>query len=672
MCGIAGYQGQFDPASLDAMSSVIAHRGPDDSGKLTITGDMEPVGMAHRRLSIIDLTPDGKQPMTVNCPCCGCAGDTDDSRRMWIVYNGEIYNYPSLRKELASKGHRFTSRSDTEVLLHLYAEEGTDMLRRLNGIFAFALYDGRKYAEDSRIQPGDIFIARDGLGVKPLYYAETQDGLLFSSELKSLVAAKTVPPDLDLEAIHQYLAYLYAPAPRTPLKYVKKLEPGTAMIINRGRVNERWSFYDLPYGRLYTKANETEICHELNVHLKRAVERQLLSDVPVGAFLSGGLDSSAIVAMMRQLHPENPVTAYCIGFQESEKIEGSPADLPYAKKVARHLGIDLRPIVITHDIINNLEKMIYHLDEPQADPSPINVMLIAQQARQDGYKVLLSGTGGDDIFSGYRRHWALKMERMWSWLPGFLRTGVSNRLQKTDGLFPVEGWLFRQPWFRRVRKAAGGAGLSGENRLIEYFFWSSDQIRRSLYTDDMAAQLADADTAAPFRKSLSRIPNEKSSLNRMLYLEAKHFLADHNLNYTDKASMAMGVETRVPLLDTDLVSYATLIPPRFKQSLRNGKAIFKKAMAPYLPHDIIYRKKTGFGAPMKRWLHDELNDLKAEVLSDSALRKNGLFDPASVRHLMDFDRQGFVDATYTIFAIICIQLWIKIFVERTGFRNVGG
>ncbi len=672
MCGIAGYQGQFDPASLDAMSSVIAHRGPDDSGKLTITGDMEPVGMAHRRLSIIDLTPDGKQPMTVNCPCCGCAGVTDDSRRMWIVYNGEIYNYPSLRKELTSKGHRFTSRSDTGVLLHLYAEEGTDMLRQLNGIFAFALYDGRKNEKDPRIQPGDIFIARDGFGVKPLYYAETQDGLLFSSELKSLVAAKTVPLDLDLEAIHQYLAYLYAPAPRTPLKYVKKLEPGTAMIINRGRVNERWSFYDLPYGRFYTKANEAEICHELDVHLKRAVERQLLSDVPVGAFLSGGLDSSAIVAMMRQLHPENPVTAYCIGFQENEKIEGSPADLPYAKKVARHLGIDLRPIVITHDIINSLEKMIYHLDEPQADPSPINVMFIAQQARQDGYKVLLSGTGGDDIFSGYRRHWALKMEQMWSWLPGFLRTGVSNRLQKTDGLLPMEGWLFRQPWFRRFRKAAGGAGLSGENRLIEYFFWSSDQIRRSLYTGDMAAQLADADTAAPFRKSLSRIPNENSPLNRMLYLEAKHFLADHNLNYTDKASMAMGVETRVPLLDTDLVNYATLIPPRFKQNLRNGKAIFKKAMAPYLPHDIIYRKKTGFGAPMKRWLHDELSDLKAEVLSDSALRKNGLFDPASVGHLMNLDRQGLVDATYTIFALICIQLWIKIFAERKGFRNVGG
>jgi asparagine synthase (glutamine-hydrolysing) len=672
MCGIAGYQGQFDPASLDAMSAVIAHRGPDDSGELIITGGMEPVGMAHRRLSIIDLTPDGKQPMTVNCSHCGCSGDTDNRRRLWIVYNGEIYNYPSLRKELASKGHRFTSRSDTEVLLHLYAEEGTDMLRRLNGIFAFALYDGRGNTGDSRMQPGNIFIARDGLGVKPLYYAETRDGLLFSSELKSLVAAQAVPLDLDLEAINQYLAYLYAPAPRTPLKFVKKLEPGMAMIISRGRIKDRWSFYDLPYGRLNTEANEAKICHELNYHLKKAVERQLLSDVPVGAFLSGGLDSSAIVAMMRQLYPENPVTAYCIGFREGETIEGSPADLPYAKKVASHLGVDLRPIVITHDIINSLEKMIYHLDEPQADPSPINVMLIAQQARQDGYKVLLSGTGGDDIFSGYRRHWALKMERMWSWLPGFLRTSVSNRLQKTDGLFPVEGWLFRQPWFRRIRKAGSGVGLSGENRLIEYFFWSSEQIRRSLYTDDMAAELADADTAAPFRKSLSRIPNEKSSLNRMLYLEAKHFLADHNLNYTDKASMAMGVETRVPLLDIDLVNYATLIPPGFKQNLRCGKAIFKKAMAPYLPHDIIYRKKTGFGAPMKRWLHYELSELKAEVLSDSALRKNGLFDPQSVRHLMDLDSQGFVDATYTIFALICIQLWIKIFVEGKGFRNVGG
>lgn len=671
MCGIAGYQGHFDPTTLDAMSSVIAHRGPDDSGTIIITGDMESVGMAHRRLSIIDLTPDGRQPMTVNCPCCGCTGNTHDRKRLWIVYNGEIYNFPELRKELESKGHRFTSRSDTEVLLHLYAQEGTDMLQRLNGIFAFALYDGRENGGDPQMQPGNLFIARDGFGVKPLYYSETQKGLLFSSELKSLVAANAVPLDLDLEAIHQYIAYLYAPAPRTPLKNVRKLEPGMAMIIRRGMIHKRWYFYDLPYGRSSTEENEVEICHSLKNHLKKAVERQLLSDVPVGAFLSGGLDSSAIVAMMRQLYPEKPVTAYCIGFREGETIEGSPADLPYAKRVADHLGVELRPIVIAPDIIQNLEKIIYHLDEPQADPSPINVMLIAQQARKDGYKVLLSGTGGDDIFSGYRRHWALKMEHMWSWLPGFLRTGVSNRLQKTEDLSPFEGWLFRQPWFRRIRKAGSGAGLSGDDRLIEYFFWSSEQIRRSLYTDDMAAELEDADTASPFKKSLSRIPNEKNPLNRMLYLEAKHFLADHNLNYTDKASMAMGVETRVPLLDIDLVNYATMIPPGFKQNRKDGKAIFKKAMVPYLPQDIIYRKKTGFGAPMKRWLHYELGELKAEVLSDSALRKNGLFNPTSVRHLLDLDKKGYVDATYTIFALMCIQLWIKIFVEGKGFGNVG-
>ncbi len=666
MCGIAGFQGRFDPSILDVMSAVMAHRGPDDAGTLMLDAGSDPVGLVHRRLSIIDLSPDGRQPMTTNCSQCGCVANMPGDQRLWIVYNGEIYNYPELKKSLEKKGHRFHSRSDTEVLLHLYAEEGLSMVERLNGIFAFALYDGRENTGDSRVPKGSLFVARDGFGVKPLYYAQTRNGFVFASELKSLVSANVVPMDLDLEAIHQYLAYLYAPAPKTPLRSVNKLEPGTAMVVHQGKVRSSWCFYDLPYGRVRIKSGEIDLSRRLDHHLEKAVERQLLSDVPVGAFLSGGLDSSAVVAMMRRLYPEKPVTAYCIGFEGDETIEGSPADLPYAQRVAKHLGVDLRPIVVTHDIIHQLEKMIYYLDEPQADPSPINVMLIAQQARQDGYKVLLSGTGGDDIFSGYRRHHALNFERLWSWLPDNLRIGASSWLQKTSGLSPPEKWLFCQRWFRRIRKAASSARLSGDDRLISYFYWSNDQIRRALYSEEMARALDGVDTAAPLRKSLARIPDERAPLNRMLYLEAKHFLADHNLNYTDKASMAMGVETRVPLLDVDLVNFAASIAPKAKLNFRNGKAIFKKAMEPYLPRDVIYRRKTGFGAPMKRWLHAELRELKADVLSDASLKKNGLFDPAAVRHLMELDRLGVVDATYTLFALICIQLWIKIFIHERG------
>ena len=671
MCGIAGYQGAFDVDVLDAMSRVIRHRGPDDSGALVLDRGPEQVGLAHRRLSIIDLTPDGRQPMTVNCTRCGCSEDSRTTRKLWIVYNGELYNYPELRRELESRGHRFSSRSDTEVLLHLYAEEGTDMLGRLNGIFAFVIYDGREQAGDARVPTGSLFAARDGLGVKPFYYSETKDGFLFSSELKSMIAAGAVALDLDLEAIHHYLAYLYAPAPRTPLKQVKKLAPGMAMVIQGGRIKKSWCFYDLPYGQGRIKADKGDICRRLDAHLLQAVERQMLSDVPVGAFLSGGLDSSAVVAMMQRLRPEKPVTAYCIDFEGGETIEGSPADLPYARQAADHLGVELRPIVVSHDIVQHLEDILYYLDEPQADPSPIHVMLIARQARQDGYKVLLSGTGGDDIFSGYRRHKALYLERFWAWAPAGLRDGLARRLQQAGGLSAPEQWLFRQPWFRRIRKAGANAGLSGDERILTYFHWSGEQIRRTLYSPDMQAALEATDTAAPLRQSLDRIATETDPLNRMLYLEAKYFLADHNLNYTDKASMAMGVETRVPLLDVDLVRFATRIPPNLKHNFKNEKAIFKRAMEPHLPRHIIYRRKTGFGAPMKRWLHEELRDLKREVLSPAALSANGLFDPIAVQRLIELDRRGAVDATYTIFALICIQLWINIFIDAKGRLHAG-
>ncbi len=667
MCGIAGYQGRFEGALLETMSQMIRHRGPDDSGSLILDrGPGEPVGLAHRRLSIIDLSPDGRQPMSVNCPCCGCRAEQEAADRLWIVYNGELYNYPELRRELESRGHHFTSQSDTEVLVHLYAEQGPEMLSRLNGIFAFVIYDGRSHNRNERVPKGGLFAARDGLGVKPFYYAETNRGFLFSSELKSLVASGAVSLDLDLEALHHYLAYLYAPAPRTPLKKIKKLGPGMAMVIQDGRIKCNWCFYDLPYGQGVLKSDKEEICQRLDAHLERAVKRQMLSDVPVGAFLSGGLDSSAVVSMMRKVQPDRPITAYCIDFEGGETIEGSPADLPYARQAADHLGIELRPIVVSHNIVEHLEDMIYYLDEPVADPSPIHVMLIARQARQDGYKVLLSGTGGDDIFSGYRRHKALYMERFWGWAPKGVRTGIAKRLQRTEGLSDAEQWLFSQPWFRRIRKAGAYAGLSGDDRLMTYFYWSGEKIRRSLYSPDMGGALREIDTAAPLRQSLARIPSETDPLNRMLYLEAKHFLADHNLNYTDKASMAMGVETRVPLLDVDLIKLATQIPPALKHNFRNEKAIFKKTMEPHLPRSIIYRRKTGFGAPMKRWLHEELRDVKMEMLSPHALSATGLFDPVAVQRVMDLDRRGMVDATYTIFSLICIQLWIKIFLDAKG------
>jgi asparagine synthase (glutamine-hydrolysing) len=656
MCGIAGFSGHFSPSLLTAMGETIAYRGPDDRGEIMLAGGAWHVGLAHRRLSIIDLSSDGHQPMTVRCGMCGGAGTPEaPSRRLWLTYNGEIYNYRELRRTLESKGHDFRSRSDSEVLLHLYAEEGIGMLQRLNGIFAFALYDGRPAAERSGMRPGDLFLARDGLGVKPLYYTECSDGFLFASELKALLQCPDVPRELDPVALHSYLAYLWAPAPRTMLKGIRKLPPGQAMLVRDGRVARQWTFYDLPYGQSVNPDSEADIAAELRDRLQVAVGRQMVADVPVGAFLSGGLDSSAVVAMMRRVRADYTPTCYCISFAEGVDLEGTPADLPYAQRVARRLGVDLCPIEVQPDVVHHLERMLYHLDEPQADVAPINVLLIAEQARRDGIKVLLSGAGGDDIFSGYRRHWALNMERMWGWLPQAVRAGVARLSANVKS---------ESPWARRIKKVCIHAALPPEERLIAYFYWSGEQVRRALYSPDLADELQDCDTAEPLRETLRCIPGEVDPLNRMLYLEAKHFLADHNLNFTDKASMAAGVEVRVPLLDRDLIDFAARIPTGMKQKGRVGKAIFKRAMEPFLPHDVIYRAKSGFGAPLRRWLRDELREMADDVLSSDSLHRRGLFDPGAVHRLVEMDRAGRIDGTYTIFSLICIELWCRMFVDK--------
>lgn len=661
MCGIAGFAGSFDPGVLGNMITCVAHRGPDGEGRRVMEGGAprRRVGLAHRRLSIIDLSPSGAQPMGVRCGRCGVAEGEGDAG-LWMTYNGEIYNFQELRRELESRGHSFGSRTDSEVLLHLYADEGPAMLERLNGIFALAIYDGRPSGQRGGMRPGDVLMARDGLGVKPLYYASLPEGVLFGSEIKSLLQTGLVPREMDPEAIHYHLAYLWAPSPSTVLRHVRKLRPGFAMVLREGGVEREWCHYDLPYGRDPLPGSEAEIAAELARQVEAAVDRQMVADVPVGAFLSGGLDSSAVVAMMRRVRPDYTPRCYSIGFRGDKDVEGNPADLPYARRVAEHLGVDLCVLEIEPDAIRHLERMLYHLDEPQADPAPINALLISEQARADGTRVLLSGAGGDDIFSGYRRHYALRMERAWSWLPSTLRGGLAGAAR-----WAGEGGLgmMDRPSIRRAAKAFAHADLDRDRRMASYWWWSGEAVRRALYTPAFAAATRDVDTAAPLVASLHRIPGERDPLNRMLYLEAKHFLADHNLNYTDKTGMAAGVETRVPLLDRELVDFATRIPPRLKQQGRVGKAIFKKSMEPFLPHDVIYRPKTGFGAPLRDWLHGELRELREDTLGAAALSRRGWFEPAAVARLVEQDRRGEVDAAYTIFAMMCIELWCRMFVD---------
>ena len=656
MCGIVGFQGAFDRDLLDRMSQAVAHRGPDGHGAVMLPrARPHNTGLGHRRLAIIDLSPSGAQPM---CAPTVPSGDADAG--LTIVFNGEIYNYRELRAELVSAGFEFRSHSDTEVLLQLYARDGLDMLARLNGIFAFALHDDRATGRPEGVPRGALLIARDHMGVKPLYYAETPAGLLFGSEIKALLEDPSLPRDIDPISLHNMLAYLWSPAPRTMLAAVRKLEPGSAMLVSGARIIRQWHFWDLPYTGTRSDKPASELALELTGHLRTAVTRQLVADVPVGAFLSGGLDSSAIVAMMREAMPAERIQCFTIGIAGEDAIEGNPNDLPYARQVAKHLGVDLHEVSVQPDVIARLPELVALLDEPQADPAPINALLIAEQSRAMGIPVLLSGAGGDDLFSGYRRHWALQFEPRWSWLPQPVRAGLETA---AGAVMAGKGYGQSRPAIRRLSKMFASAGADADRRLVSYFFWSTDRLRRSLYTREFAARVHDVDAAEPLLESLRRIPAEHEPLQRMLYLEAKHFLADHNLNYTDRAGMAVGVEVRVPLLDLDLVTFATTIPSHLKQQGAVGKAIFKQAMEPYLPRDVIYRPKSGFGVPLRRWLHRELQTLLNDTLSDTSLRARGIFEPAAVRDLLAMDAAGRVDGSYTIFALICIELWCRRFVD---------
>jgi asparagine synthase (glutamine-hydrolysing) len=611
------------------MAHAIRHRGPDDEG-IEILEDGR-VGLAHRRLSIIDLSPGGHQPMW------------DEERSVAIVYNGELYNFRELRKELEDDGFRFRSQSDTEVLLQLYRRDGEAMLPKLNGIFAFAIWDARARS---------LFLARDPLGVKPLYYTRTPSGFLFASEIKALLQCREVDRTLDLAALDRHLHLLWSPAPDTALASVKKLEPGCALAVRDGRIARSWRYYDLPYDQpLDAALSADRAAEELRERLALAVKRQMVADVPVGAFLSGGLDSSSVVAYAAQQVPRDSLRCFTIGFQDPAAVrEGMAEDLPYAERVAKHLGVKLDTVWVGPEMAERLPEMIWHLDEPQADPAPINALMICELAREHGIKVLLSGAGGDDLFTGYRRHTALLAECGWAWLPKPARAA----LRLASGALPVG---------RRVAKAFAFADESSDARIARYFDWAPRGATRALFSAEARAALAGSDAMSPLLGAMAGLPANVSPLNRMLYLESRFFLADHNLNYTDKMAMARGVEVRVPLLDPELVAFAARLPLALKQRGATGKWIFKRAMEPLLPRDVIHRNKTGFGTPLRSWLAGPLAPLVDDVLSERSLRQRGLFDPAGVRALAEADRAGRVDGAYTLLAVLCIELWCRMFVD---------
>jgi asparagine synthase (glutamine-hydrolysing) len=633
LCGIYGRVGR--PGSGDRGLAAIRRRGPDDVG---IWVDVErSVWLGHRRLAIIDCSAAGHQPML------------SPNQRVVMIYNGEIYNHAELRAELEADGEIFVGHSDSEVLLRMFERDGPDCLARLNGIWAAAFWE----RDRSRLT-----IVRDPFGIKPLYVTQCGGGIAFSSEMKALLRGGDAPAQINRRALLHHLGYLWSPGRETIVEGIEKLLPGELMTFDAmtGLVHRR--IYADPLASPAVDASMTagDAAGAVRCAVQTAVNRQLITDVSLGSFLSGGLDSSAIVACaVKTLASNDRLQCFSIDIAGGMGGEGFAEDLPYARRVAQHLDVDLHVVTVDKTMMNRLAEMLYYTDEPTPDPAAISALLIAELARSQGVKVLLSGAGGDDIFTGYRRHYALQQERFWSWWPAPARAA----LRAASGFLPKTNALGR-----RAAKAFQYADQPDDARLASYFLWLDPSRALSLLAAPLRDAMTPVDMYAPMIGSLASVGQGVEPLERMLYLEGKHFLADHNLNYTDKTGMAAGVEVRVPLLDPDLVRLAQTIPLALRQSGRTGKWIFKKAMEPMLPHDIIYRSKSGFGVPLREWMRTSLADVVRDALSPDRIASRGLFDVAAVQQLIADDASGRVDATYSIFALVCLELWCRQFIDQ--------
>jgi len=628
MCGIIGAVNcKFESDYL----SIIKHRGPDDSG----TYQYQNVQLGHVRLSILDTSDAGHQPMI-----------TGDGNYI-IIFNGEIYNHSALRKELVQLNFDFKSGSDTETLLKAWQCWGTEVLHKLNGIYAFAIFDKTK---------NKLFIVRDHFGIKPLYIYRKGKAIAFSSELKVFEHLDEFDDTLDPAALTQYLSFLWAPGEKTMYQYVKKLLPGRFLEIPLSRPSnaEEKEYYQLPFqGDYFNFSEESHLINELDQILQQSVERQLLSDVPLGFFLSGGLDSSLLVGIAKKLYPNKSFDCFTIDSNMDKTGEGFVDDLPYAQKVAKYLDVNLHVIPANSDIINQFDEMVWHLDEPQADPAPINVYNISKGARNLGIKVLLGGTAGDDLFSGYRRHQALKYEQYTEYIPLILKKLFRKVIKRVPSDKAIS---------RRLQKLTRDWGKEIDERMIGYFNWMpNDQYVFSLFQNNIINGEAEQSIYSYFEYILDQQSSDLKKLDKLLFLELKTFLVDHNLNYTDKMSMAAGVEARVPYLDKDLVSFAGKVPVKYKLRGNETKYLLKKVAERYLPKEVIYRSKTGFGAPIRGWLKNDLKPMVNERLNRENLSNQGIFDPQAVQKMIRQNDVGEYDFSYNIWSMLAIQSWLEQF-----------
>ena len=620
MCGIVGIHNlagnPICAELLRGMCNSIVHRGPDDEGYFAGDG----TGLGMRRLAIIDVAG-GQQPI--------CNEDAS----IWIVFNGEIYNYRELRAKLEKRGHRFRTQSDTEVIVHVYEEDGADCVHALQGMFAFAIWDSRARR---------LLLARDRLGIKPLFYAVDGDRLLFASEMKAILQDRSIQQRIDVSALNEYLTYVYVPSPKTILQSVRKLPPAHVLTCQDGRITPR-RYWQLGPQCLngYTQDDITE---ELRGRLQQAVEARLMTEVPLGAFLSGGIDSSAVVALMAKV-TDQPVRTFSIGFDI-----GKFNELDHARVVAKHCNTDHHELVVRPDAVRILPTLVRQCDEPFADPSMIPTYYLAEMARQH-VTVCLSGDGGDESFAGYRRYRHAHRMRHYDIIPEAIRRGLLSPLSRA-----LSG---NRLWGRRLRLAS----LSAQDRYIEQMSYMRQEDRERLFSDDLKQSLSQELPAEDYLRSILESATGHDLPERLLYVDFHSYLPEDILVKVDRMSMLNSLEVRVPFLDHQLLEFVAGIPYDLKLRGATSKYILKEALRGLLPDEILSREKHGFSVPIGEWFGGELYTFAQEILLDQRFASRGLFNRTRVEQLIREHREGIQDRSRAIYNLTVFELWCQTYLD---------
>lgn len=640
MCGICGVweygaaEGHVERSLIVRMRDEMSHRGPDDAGDLIF--DNGKGGLGFRRLSIIDLSPVGNQPMR------GCGDE------LWLVFNGEIYNHLDFREGLEGKGHAYRSRTDSETILHLYEERGLDFVQAIEGDFAIALWDAKQE---------QLILARDRMGVKPLYYYHHNGRFIFASEIKAIMQHPAVTPEVDEESLYHYLTFLTTPAPRTLFRRIYKLLAGYMLTITRDGTVNRTQYWDtLPAEQLPGSTHAQQKAEILRL-LRQSIKKRMMADVPFGVFLSGGVDSSANVALMSELMSQ-PVKTYTVGFKDNPDLN----ELDAARAIAKRFGADHHEVTIGREEMESfLPDLAFHQDEPIADPVCIPLYYVSKLARNNGTIVVQIGEGADEIFAGYE------------WFGRYLR--IHERFWKhaerlPQGLRQTATTLAR-PLLEKAFKKRTPVEIARRFGAGEALFWGGaivydEEFKQRLLSAEMRRQANGASSYSVVRENLEHVAQVWPSADfaaRMTYLELKLRLPELLLMRVDKITMATSVEARVPFLDHHLVQYAISLPGSTKVSGKSGKHILKQALEEVLPRDVLYRRKRGFGAPVREWFLGERNRLLEDHLMNSSLRGRGFLDYSFIARLIDQHRRNSHDWGFHLWCLLNLSLWYERWIE---------